>query len=412
VPTVLAASYLTTIVVRVALVMLNVRHRRRHGYTVPQELADHIDPSTLRGSAKYASDRETFALIQTILSALIVLWFLFGGGLTAYDRFIAELVGSRLGQGVTFFVGLLIASSLLDLPFDVFSTFRIEQRHGFNRSTPGLFFGDWLKSTLLGTVLVAGIAAGGLSLFYATPRWYWLWIWLFGLALGLGLILIAPYVIEPLFIKTSPLADEGLSKSVRELANRAGVKVTQVFEVDASRRSSHSNAYFTGIGRVKRVVLFDTLLARLSEAEVLAVLGHELGHWKLRHITQRLVVSAAFGLASLYAAAQLLAWEQFPTWFGLDSPSVPAEVVTLAFIASILGFALTPFSAYWSRRHEWQADHFAAELTGRPQDLAAALVKLAQDNLTNLHPHPLYAAFHYAHPATVLRVRKLLGKAG
>ncbi len=408
-PRLIVIIYLVTIALRIVLAALNVRHRHLHGHVVPPEFADSIEPKVLRQSSTYNAEREGLGLVQLLFSTAVVVTFLFAGGLAAYDHWVIELIDSHLLQGVAFFVGLQFASSLLELPFDAIATFRIEQHHGFNRTTPRLFTTDWLKSTLLGMVLVAGISAAGLSLLDAAPQWYWLWFWVFGVGFALVLMLIAPYVIEPLFIKTSPLANVELAEAVQRLAARVGVKVTQVLEVDASRRSAHSNAYFTGIGRVKRVVLFDTLLQRLSAAEVLAVLGHELGHWKLRHVTKRLVSVALFGLLCLYAAAKVLAWDEFPSWVGLAHPSVPAELVMLAFLANILGFVVTPFSAYWSRCHEWQADAFANRIVGAPRDLASALVKLARDNLTNLHPHPVYAAFYHSHPPTVERVRKLLG---
>jgi STE24 endopeptidase len=410
VPRLLIIAYLVTVALRVVLAALNLHYRHLHRHTVPPEFAHGIEPKVLLQSSRYNAEREGLGLFQLLFSALVVVTFLFAGGLATYDRWILALIDSRLLQGVAFFAGLQLASSLLELPFDAIATFRIEQRHGFNRTPLRLFIADWLKSTLLGMVLVVGASAAGLSLLDAAPQWYWFWFWVFGVVFAVVLMLIAPYVIEPLFIKTSPLANVELAAAVQQLADRVGVKVTQVLEVDASRRSAHSNAYFTGIGRVKRVVLFDTLLERLSAVEVLAVLGHELGHWKLRHVTKRLASVALFGLLCLYAASRLLQWAEFPAWVGLAHPSVPAELVMLAFLANILGFIVTPLSAFWSRCHEWQADAFAKRLVGDPSDLASALVKLARDNLTNLHPHPAYAAFYHSHPSTPERVRRLLAR--
>jgi STE24 endopeptidase len=408
VPTLLVLCYLATIALRVVLSVLNIRYRRRHASEVPSEFADTIDRTTLEKISMYNADRERFGLVQLFCSTLVVLLFLFAGGLAAYDHFTTRLASGTVGQGVMFFVGLQIGSSVLELPFDAFSTFRIEQRHGFNRTSTRLFLSDWLKSTLLAGLFAAGVSAAGILLLEAAPRWYWLWFWAFGVGLGVVLMLISPYVIEPLFIKTVPLADGGLAAAVRDLAERAGVRVTQVLQVDASRRTAHSNAYFTGIGRVKRVVVFDTLLERLTHSELLAVLAHEIGHSRLRHIPKRLISSALLGLLGLYVAAQLLADQRFPSLVGLSNPSVPAEVVMLAFMASLLGFLLTPLFAAWSREHERQADGYAAELTRQPADLAAALRKLAQDNLSSLHTHPLYAGFYHSHPPAALRVRRLL----
>jgi STE24 endopeptidase len=407
VTTLLIVLYLVTAAIRLTLTGLNIHHRRVHGGTVPAEFASSIDEPTLQRSSAYSADRESFGLLRYVVSVPVILWFLFGGGLATYDAWTRRVVSSNLGQWIVFFVGLSLVESLLELPFDAWATFRIEQRHGFNRSSVGLFLSDWVKGTLIGTVLVTLVTAVGAGLYFALPQYYWLCFWGFGVALATLLMLIAPTVIEPLFIKATPLENAELATAVRQLAERVGVRVTNVLQVDASRRSSHSNAYFTGIGRVKRVVLFDTLLSRLSESEILAVLAHELGHWKLRHVTQRLVTLALFALLSLYAGAQLLAWNPLPSLLGLAQTSVPALVVMLGFVASLFGFLLTPISAYWSRRHENQADAFAVRITKGGQDLASALAKLAQDNLTNLHPHPLYAAFYFSHPPACQRVRRL-----
>ncbi|HMA91739.1 MAG TPA: M48 family metallopeptidase [Polyangiaceae bacterium] len=403
--------YLATIAGKLALSALNVRHRRTHGHLVPSEFEGRIDPTRLAAISAYHADRERLGLVQTLFWAVVVFAFMFGGGLTAYDQWVAALIEPGVLRGVVFFVGLQLGTSLLELPFEIYSTFSIEQKHGFNRMTVGLFVTDTIKSLLLGTAFLALIGAAGLAIIDAAPQLYWLWFWVLVVAVAVLLMLIAPYVIEPLFIKTSPLKDEALAQSVRALADRVGVEVKQVLEMDASRRTAHSNAYFTGIGRVKRVVLFDTLLQRLTHDEILAVLGHELGHWRLRHVSQRLITTAAMALLLFYLGAQLLAWQDFSTWLGLGPSSLYAKLVMLAFIAGILGFAITPLSAYWSRRHEWQADEFASKITGQPQQLASALVKLAEDNLTNLHPHPFYATFYYSHPPTAIRVRKLRERA-
>jgi STE24 endopeptidase len=408
VQTVLICAYLATLVLQFALGTINLRHRRQHGHVVPSEFTATIDAETLGRSSAYHADGERFGLVRMWIAGVVALAFIFGGGLRAYDHWIRQLFASEIQRGIVFFVGLHVATTILDLPLDAYSTFRIEQRHGFNRTSPGLFAADWIKGLLLGTLLVAGISAAGLALYRATPAWYWFYFWGFAVGLAALLMLISPYVIEPLFIKATPLGNEGLADAVRVLGERAGVQVTRVLQVDASRRSAHSNAYFTGIGSVKRVVLFDTLLERLNEAEILAVLGHELGHWRLRHVTQRLMVTAGLALIGLFVAARCLACPSFAAFMGIGGVSMPAQLVLLAFAAQILGFALTPLSAYWSRCHEWQADAFAMGLVGNGHDLAMALSKLARDNLTNLSPHPLYAAFYYSHPPATARVRKLL----
>ena len=218
---------------------------------------------------------------------------------------------------------------------------------------------------------------------------------------------ISPYVIEPLFFKFEPVKAEGLEENIRQLMNRAGLKVSRVFQVDASRRSRHSNAYFTGIGRVKRIVLFDTLIEQMTQDELLAVLAHEVGHWKKRHVLKRMVlseVSAFFGLLVTY---YLLGWDGLPRMVGLENASFYARIVIVGFLGTLALFPLTPLFSYLSRKDEREADSFATELTGRPEAMASALVKLSRENLSNLHPHPLYAKFYYSHPPVVERIREL-----
>jgi STE24 endopeptidase len=217
----------------------------------------------------------------------------------------------------------------------------------------------------------------------------------------------APYLVEPLFYQMKPLAVQELAAEVQELAERAGVHVRRVLTMDASRRSAHSNAYFTGLGRVKRVVLFDTLLTQMTEGEILAVLAHELGHWKKHHVLVRIVASFALALALLFAARELVGAAFVPALVGLEQASFAARVLVLAALGSVLTFPLTPLAAAWSRRDEREADRFAVDLSGRARELADALAKLARENLSNLHPHPLYAKFYYSHPPVTERIRAL-----
>jgi STE24 endopeptidase len=208
------------------------------------------------------------------------------------------------------------------------------------------------------------------------------------------------------------VTEEGLEDEIRAMMEKAGLKVGRVMQMDASKRSRHSNAYFTGIGKVKRIVLFDTLIRQMSHGEIVAVLAHEIGHWKKGHIWKRLLTAELMALVGTWLSFRLLYWPGLPGLVGLPADtSLPARMVVLGFIGSLVLFPLTPLSAWLSRRHEREADHFATDLTGRPEDLASALVKLAAENLSNLFPHPLYAAFYYSHPPAVERVRKLMAPA-
>jgi STE24 endopeptidase len=241
-----------------------------------------------------------------------------------------------------------------------------------------------------------------------SPQQWWLWVWGFMALFSLFMMFISPYIIEPLFNKYEPVTEEGLEGEIRLMMEKAGLKVGKVLQMDASRRSKHSNAYFTGIGKVKRIVLYDTLIRQMSHGEIVAVLAHEIGHWKKGHIWKRLLWAELLALGGAWLSFKLLAWPGLPGLINLpDDISLPARMVVLGFVSSLALFPLGPFSAWRSRCHEREADRFAADLTGRPQDLASALVKMSVENLSNLFPHPLYAGFHYSHPPVVERVKML-----
>jgi STE24 endopeptidase len=268
-----------------------------------------------------------------------------------------------------------------------------------------------VKSLLISWVLLAGVTAGALALVRWSPGAWWLWLWGFFVGLSVLLMYLSPYVIEPLFFKFEAVKKEGLEDGIHSLMEAAGLKVSRVFQVDASRRSKHSNAYFTGIGKVKRVVLFDTLVEQMTPAEILSVLAHEVGHWKKRHVLKRLVLLAVVALGGLYLAFRLVAWGRLPGLVGLPSASLPAQAVILGFLGSLCLFFVTPAFSWLGRRDEREADRYACELAGEPGALASALVKLSKENLANLHPHPLYSAFYHSHPPAAERVRALRERA-
>jgi STE24 endopeptidase len=399
--------YLLILSARLLLRWLNLRHLRQHGGEIPPGFAEAIDGARLRKSADYTLALARVGLIESLTGNLLLLLFLFGGWLTIYDRWVLSLSDSFILSGMLFFAGIFLAQTVLDIPFSLYRTFRIENVFGFNRMTFGLWWSDLLKGAAVSLLLLAGMVAGALALVQGSPQLWWLWVWLFFALLTLFLMYLSPYVIEPLFHRFEPLRREDLEEDIRQLTAKAGLKVSRVQQVDASRRSGHSNAYFSGIGPVKRIVLFDTLLEQMDNREILAVLAHEAGHWRRGHIVKRLFGMQLLSLAALYLSHQLLNRGGLGGLLGVADISFFAEVVILSFLGSLAGFFLTPLSAWWSRRHEWQADRFATELTGDAQALASALVKLARENLANLHPHPLYARFYYAHPPMVERVRAL-----
>lgn len=406
----LLLTYLLTLLVGYGLTALNLKHLRRHGAEVPAAFAGAIDPGLLRKSSAYTFENNRLGLLTSVLDNALLLGFLFTPLLPLYDRWVASLSDNFILGGLIFAFLLQLAKAAVALPFSYYRTFRIETRYGFNTQSLRLWLVDLLKGALIGGLLLALLLGGALWLIAAGPQFWWLWVWGFFAAFSLLLMYVSPVLIEPLFFKFEPLRGAGLEDGIRALMARAGLEISRVFRVDASRRSRHSNAYFTGLGRVKRIVLFDTLLEQMEDDELLAVLAHEVGHWKKRHIFKRLLISLTLSLVGLHLAWRLMAWGGLPGLLGLGQASFYAQVLVLSLLTSLAGFLFTPLSSWWSRRDEWQADRYATSLHGRPQALASALIKLSRENLANLHPHPLYAACYYSHPPVVLRVEALLAQ--
>ncbi|MEJ2520788.1 MAG: M48 family metallopeptidase, partial [Desulfuromonadales bacterium] len=385
---------------RLWLRRLNLSYLKQHGQEVPPVFAGHVDQELLKKTTAYTLANSRLQLIASVFSGIVLVLFLFGGLLAWYDGWIGQLTDSFVAHGVLFVLGLIVLQTLLDIPFSLYRTFVLEERFQFNNATPMLWVSDLLKSFLIGGLLLALVTAGCLVLVQANPNTWWVWVWIFLAVMTLLMMYLSPVLIEPLFFKFQPVQDQQLANRLKEIMARAGLQVERVQQVDASRRSGHSNAYFTGIGRVKRIVLFDTLLAQMNEDEIVAVLAHEAGHWRLGHIWKRLLMIEGVSLAGCW-----LAW-----WLPPAHLSFVGQVVLLGFLASIVGFLLQPLSSGLSRRHEWQADRFAVGLTANGNALASALVKLSTENLSNLHPHPWYAWFYYSHPPVTARVTRLVAR--
>jgi STE24 endopeptidase len=387
---------------------INLQHLKQYGSHVPDGFEGSIDAEKLRRSSAYTLDSSRLSLWDSLFDNALLILFLFGGLITTNDRFIGSISGSPVVSAILFFLLLSWVTTLLGIPFDLYGTFRIEARYGFNTTTPRIWITDFLKSQAIGSLLLSFLIAAVFWLIGWSPQHWWLWVWGFMALFSLFMMFISPYVIEPLFNKYEPVTEEGLEDDIRVMMEKAGLKVGKVQQMDASRRSNHSNAYFTGIGKVKRIVLYDTLIKQMSHEEIVAVLAHEIGHWKKGHVWKRLLWAEVLALAGSWLGFKLLAWQGLPGLLGLPGDiSLPAKMVVLGFIASLALFPLAPFSAWRSRCHEREADRFASDLTGKPEHLASALIKMSAENLSNLFPHPWYAAFHYSHPPVVERVRTL-----
>ncbi len=403
----LLVAYLLTVTAQLLLEWLNVRYRRRSGHPLPDLFTQGIDQLRLKRSEEYAAAKDQIGLVETLLGTMLTLMFIFGGLLPWYDRFISGLTDHFILHGLLFFGLLTLIQGVVGIPFSLYRNFVLEERFGFNRMGIRLWLSDMVKSLLIGALLLTLLIGGALWLVQAAPHSWWLWVWAFWAGLSLFLLLLSPYLIEPLFFTFKPLAKPELEDRVRSLLERAGVTAGKILQVDASRRSGHSNAYFTGIGKVKRVVLFDTLLEQLNDEELLAVLAHELGHWRCGHLRQRLIKGQIVALLSCFVAYSLLNAQILSGWFGFAELSFVGEALLLGWLAALLGFFWTPVSSWWSRQQERQADQFAIDLVGSGMPLATGLVTLARENLSNLFPHPLYAAVYYSHPAMIERVEWL-----
>lgn len=403
----LCTTYLAILAVGYGLTYLNLVHLKRYGGVVPPELTGAVDTGVLQRMSNYTLEMTRLGMAESIVRNGVIILFLFGGLIGTYDRWIVSFTGTSPWGGVLFLFGLLLAGNILDLPFSLIRNFSLEKRYGFNTMNLRIWMADILKSLAVSSIVGLVAVLSVLALIQWRPQGWWFLVWLFFLVFGIFLMYLSPVVIEPLFFKFELLKVEGLEDRVRALMERAGLRVSRVFQVDASRRSRHSNAYFTGIGRVKRIVLFDTLVGQMNQEEVLAVLAHEAGHWKKRHVLKRIILSQTTAFIGIYLTFRLLSWDGLPGLLGLEGTSLYTNVVIIGFLGSIVLFPLTPFFSYLSRRHEREADRFAAVLTGQPEAMVSALVKLTRENLSNLHPHPWYAAFYYTHPPVIERIKAL-----
>jgi len=403
-----AAAALT----RYALSRLNIAHLRRYGHVVPEAFRDEIDAATLARMRDYTVESSRFHALESLADDAILLGVLLAGVLPWLAGAV-EAGGLHPVWSGTLFVGLLYgASVLLDIPFSLWGTFVIEKKYGFSTITPRLWLTDLLKSLAVSLVLLALLLIPFFALVHWLPQAWWLAAWAFFALFQMLMIWLYPLVIAPLFNRYVPVKDEALRDRILALAEKAGLRAEGIFEVDAGKRSRHSNAYFTGLGRSKRIVLFDTLIAAHSHDEIVAVLAHEIGHWKLRHVFKQLVLMEILSFAGFYVVFRLMGWPLLYETFGFDAPLPCAGLLLAAVVLKPAAFFLSPLGAAISRKYERDADRYTLGLVGSTRFLAQALKRLAKENLANLHPHPAYVAFYYSHPPLAERVERLQAMGG
>ncbi len=394
---------------RVALTLLAMAHARRHAGVLPPHLAGLIDTGIFSRSVSYVLARGRLSLAADGASALVLLAAVATGAVGGLDSIARAVPVHPWLQGLLFLACLAAAGFLAGLPFRLWSTFAVEARWGFNRVTPRLFVADALKAVALSALVGAPLLAGFFALAERGGPLWWLWAFLCTCVLQVGATVLYPLVVAPLFNRFTPLAPGPLRDAVLGLTARLGVRPAGVLVMDGSRRSGHSNAYLSGIGRARRVVLFDTLLGpgECPVDEVLAVLAHEIGHTRHRHLARGTALSLALSLAAFLAAGLIGGLPDLYAAFGFARPSPHALLAILWLCAGPVAFFLSPLLSAVSRRHEYEADRFAVQAMGSADGMKSALLRLARDNLSNPVPHPLYAAFHYSHPALGARIAAL-----
>ncbi len=402
--------FILTLGLRFWLAGRQLRHVLANRNAVPAEFAAKISLDAHQKAADYTAAKTRFGLISLFFSSAVLIGFTLLGGL----NWLAHALLPFTGPGMTFQIGLLVVfavvSGVLDLPFDYYRQFVLEQRFGFNKMTLGLWLADMVKGVLIGALIGLPLVWVVLTLMDKTGPLWWLYAWLVWSGFQLLMMVLYPTVIAPLFNKFTPLEDASLQQRIEGLMARVGFASKGLFVMDGSKRSAHGNAYFSGFGANKRIVFFDTLLSRLAPQEIEAVLAHELGHFKLKHIVKRIVVMFAISLGFLALLGYLKEQAWFYTGLGVDpqmgAPNDAMALILFMLVLPVFTFVLSPLTSITSRKHEFEADAFAATHADA-RDLVSALVKMYEDNASTLTPDPLHSAFYDSHPPASLRIRQL-----
>ena len=408
-------SQLFIVLVFVVLVLklyLNQRQATsitRNVQSVPQRFSAHVSLQEHSKAAQYNLVQLSVAQLNVVVAAIVMLFFTLGGGLQMINAYVAHFnfsLSSPLTQGVLVIGVFSAINALIDLPFGIFSTFWIEQKFGFNNTTVKLFILDLFKGIILSLVIGVPMLYLVLWLMNIMGGLWWLWVWVALVAFNLVLLVVYPTFIAPLFNKFTPLSDLALKDRIDALLVKCGFKSRGVFVMDGSKRSSHGNAYFTGIGKSKRIVFFDTVLKQLNIDEIEAVLAHELGHFKKKHIIKQMVLMFGLTLIMLFILSLLINQPEFYRSLGVKSSSNYNGLILFSYLLGQIGFLFAPLSSYFSRKNEFEADDFAVTHTNR-EHLISGLIKLYRDNAATLTPDPLYVKFYYSHPPASIRIQNL-----
>lgn len=406
-----AAFVLATLMVKMWLSTRHIRYVAQHRVAVPEQFAQKIPLEAHQKAADYTIAKTQLKLVLLVVNAAVLIGFTLLGGL----QWLSLSIISFTGPGMLYQIGLIAAvaiiSEIIDLPLDYYKQFRLEEKFGFNKMTPGLFFSDMIKHSLIGAVIGLPLLWVTLTVMEQAGSLWWLYAWLIWCGFQVLMLGLYQNLIAPLFNKFTPLADESLKSRIEGLMQRVGFASKGLFVMDGSRRSAHGNAYFSGFGSAKRIVFFDTLLSRLAPNEIEAVLAHELGHFKLNHVIKRIAIMFIISLGFL----ALLGFLKNQTWFYLglgvlpmmDASNDAMALILFMFALPVFTFLFSPLLSLTSRKNEFEADAFAAKHSNS-HDLVSALVKLYEDNASTLTPDPLHSAFYDSHPPASARIQRLL----
>ena len=402
-------ALLLTTLTQLWLAARHIRHIVAHRDQVPDAFAAQVDLSAHQKAADYTCAKVRLSYPNILLHAGLLLALTLGGGLELLSDFRRTWFSDPLRHGMVFIFSTIALLSVIEIPFNYYRTFVIEQQYGFNKMTPGMFFADLAKQYTLGVLLGAPLLLSVLWLMEKAGENWWFYAWLIWISFNLFLLAVYPNWIAPLFNKFSPLENDSLKARIENLLQKCGFESSGLFVMDGSRRSSHGNAYFTGFGKTKRIVFFDTLLNRLKTSEIEAVLAHELGHFKRHHVIKRILLSFVVSLVFLWILGYLMQQAWFYHGLGVQVTTVPSTAMALLLfflVMPVFTFLLHPLSSLYSRKHEFEADEYAAAHSSAA-DMIRALVKLYQDNAATLTPDPLHSAFYDSHPPAAVRVAHL-----
>lgn len=384
----------------------HIAYVQAHRSAVPAQFAAEVSLESHQRAADYTSAKTRLALLAVVVDTGLVLWLTFGGGVQLMYDAAAGRFGGEIIRGLALIALLSVVTTLVELPLGLYRTFRIEERFGFNKMTPALYWKDFAKNAALAAAFGLPLAACVLWLMQVAGEYWWLYAWIVWVAFNLFMLAAYPTWIAPLFNRFSPMQDPELRERVEKLLQRCGFKVKGLLVMDGSTRSSHGNAYFTGFGNSKRIVFFDTLLTRLTPPEVEAVLAHELGHFRLRHVVKRIVWIFAASLAFLWLLDFVMHQDWFYAGLNVEARATAVALVLFFLVVPAFTFLLQPLLSSYSRKHEFEADNYAAQ-NASARDLVSALVKLYKDNASTLTPDPVHSAFYDSHPPALIRIARL-----